>query len=243
MLFTFFLGQWMSLTQFYVAYILTISLYTMASQLKKTLRSEMRTILSQLSAAKISEQSTALTEHLFALPCYQESKILSIYVPMKHELQTYEIINHAIKTGKRVFIPKVTGPMPPDMVMIELNSPEQLASFPKSKWGIPEPPDDLASGGDAWAMELIDLVLLPGVSFNDSCRRLGHGKGYYDCYLDRLQSKRNKVGAPAAITVGLSLQEQIINTEIPMDEHDKFLDYVACPTTVYTLSGNRYDKA
>lgn len=68
------------------------------------------------------------------------------------------------------------------MVMLRVAGPEAVAAFPKSKWGIPEPPlsEPFEPGRDDGTYAgRMDLVVVPGVAFDARCRRLGHGKGYY----------------------------------------------------------------
>ena len=49
----------------------------------------------------------------------------------------------------------------------------------------------------------LDLVIVPGVAFDKRGNRLGRGKGYYDCLL-------NKV--PKAPSIGLAFDFQILPT-------------------------------
>ena len=37
----------------------------------------------------------------------------------------------------------------------------------------------------------LDLVVMPGVAFDLNCRRLGHGKGFYDEFLSRYRIRRS----------------------------------------------------
>ncbi len=143
------------------------------------------------------------------------------------EIQTEEIISNALTNRKRVFIPKVTGSESHNMVMVEIFSPEEVDSFPKSKWGIPEPqlpPDfvDMTRNGG-----IIDLVIVPGTGFDPTGCRLGHGKGYYDTFLDGLAKANNILKLDSPKTIGLSLECQMVQEgEIPMEKHDRRLDLV-----------------
>jgi len=96
------------------------------------------------------------------------------------EVQTYDLISEALALNKRVFIPKVIGKNPDDLVAIEIFSFSEIENFPKNSWGIPEPPVGILSQRhDVTQMGIIDLVIVPGVAFDSNCGRLGHGKGYY----------------------------------------------------------------
>lgn len=63
------------------------------------------------------------------------------------------------------------------MIMCEMRSLDEVHSMPKNKWGIPEPSAE--GKEDGVYSGLIDLVLIPGMAFDRSRNRLGHGKGYY----------------------------------------------------------------
>lgn len=62
---------------------------------------------------------------------------------------------------------------------------------------------------------------MPGLGFTADGRRLGHGKGYYDKFL----AKCTKRFAQPPVTMGLALNEQILD-EIPVTSTDYRLDYV-----------------
>lgn len=64
------------------------------------------------------------------------------------------------------------------MVMLPVASAQEIDSFPRSKWGIPEPELDPEKPDGTYSGK-IDVVIVPGVAFDEGCNRLGHGKGYY----------------------------------------------------------------
>ncbi len=76
--------------------------------------------------------------------------------------------------------PQVMGRGSADMRMFPLRSEEEVASFPLTKWKIPEPSEELVlSREDGVTAGDIDIVVVPGVAFDSSCNRLGHGRGHY----------------------------------------------------------------
>jgi 5-formyltetrahydrofolate cyclo-ligase len=150
---------------------------------------------------------------------------------MSNEIITLPIIMNAFNNNKRVFIPKVIGSKSDDLVLYELSSYNEIDTFPKSKWGIPEPTLDMINNKPNYInMNIIDMIIVPGVAFDKKCGRVGHGKGYYDCLLDRI----NNFNATPVITIGLALQEQLIDDEVPKEHHDISLNYVITPSVVYT---------
>jgi 5-formyltetrahydrofolate cyclo-ligase len=148
---------------------------------KKSLRLAVKQRLATLTPQEICSQSSACIDQLLQLPSFQNSKSLSIYLSMQFEVQTQKLIECALHHGKVVFIPKVLGKDPTEMTMVPLRQYEDILSFPKNSWGIPEPPFSSPTTDDA--ISDIDLVVVPGVAFAMDFTRLGHGKGYYGGYL------------------------------------------------------------
>ena len=153
----------------------------MSSQLnliKKNIRSEMKSRLSLISPETLKGESLQCCRIFLDSNMYRSSNALSVYLSMPNELQTSLIISTALIDKKRVFIPKIIGPNSKDMVMVEIRSIEEIESFPKSKWGIPEP--ELSHDfKDPTLSGIIDVICVPGCAFDTYFGRLGHGKGYY----------------------------------------------------------------
>jgi 5-formyltetrahydrofolate cyclo-ligase len=72
------------------------------------------------------------------------------------------------------------------MVSEELGSSTQ---FLINAYGIPEP-----KGGSEISPELIDLVIVPLLCFDESGHRVGYGKGYYDRFLKNCRKDCIKIG-------------------------------------------------
>ncbi|MCJ1260301.1 hypothetical protein MMC22_000161 [Lobaria immixta] len=168
------------------------------------------------------------------------------------EISTKAIVLDALQAGKKVFIPytyvapslAAQGPKSV-MNMVSLQSKEDYESLRPDAWGIPTPSrasvseresclddDEVRSGESAGAIisnESLDMVIMPGMAFDKGLARLGHGKGYYDFFLQRLHQQVNVAHGAAEnqmpFLVGLALKEQLLMTEkVPTDASDWPLD-------------------
>ena len=203
--------------------------------MKANLRKDVTSRLKRLEDPYIEQQSQRIFERLISSESYSKCSFLSIYLSMKKEVQTKAIVDDAFLKQKKIYIPKVTGKSSAQMLMVPVDSSEELKSFCKNKWGIPEPTTESIDNGqkvDGVYSRSIDCIIIPGVAFDRSCGRVGHGKGYYDCFLDRIQKDYDKVRKPYPQLIGLALDEQIVD-KCPMEEFDVYLDYIITPTAVY----------
>jgi 5-formyltetrahydrofolate cyclo-ligase len=91
-----------------------------------------------------------------------------------------------------------------------------------------EPPPDLP----AVPLSEIELVLVPGVAFDGSGRRLGRGRGHYDATLAAL--------SPAAVRIGLAFELQIV-AAVPCEPHDMPLDAIVTERRVLVTAAEISD--
>lgn len=91
---------------------------------------------------------------------------------------------------------------------------DDRATLREGSYGILEP--NPAAHPRVEAADL-DLILVPGLSFDLRGNRLGHGKGYYDRYLEQISSTP---------TVGIAFQSQILSS-IPAEPHDHRVTFLA----------------
>ena len=141
----------------------------MKSELRKQVLHEMRA-LSQEQKQFIDQ---TLTERLLQHPFYQEAKVIATYLSFPHEFQTQELIEQALKDGKKVLIPKTYPKGRMDFVVYD---PQQLV---KTSFGLLEPQGNL----EVVDASQIDLIHVPGLAFTTDGYRIGYGGGYYDRYL------------------------------------------------------------
>ena len=141
----------------------------MKSELRKQVLQEMKAIPREQKQA----MDQALTEGLLQHPFYQEANTIATYLSFPHEFQTQELIEQAMKDGKKVLIPKTYPKGRMDFVVYD---PQQLV---KTSFGLLEPQGDL----EVVDASQIDLIHVPGLAFTTDGYRIGYGGGYYDRYL------------------------------------------------------------
>ncbi|XP_054278106.1 5-formyltetrahydrofolate cyclo-ligase [Macrosteles quadrilineatus] len=187
---------------------------------KTRLRLEVKNRLKNLTQTEKLKQTFIITSRIVTHPDFQNAKRIAIYLNMKNEVGTFDILQEAFNGKKQVYIPLVVGS---DMKMVRLDSMDELKAMPKSKWGIIQPmesderEDCLETGG-------VNYVVVPGVAFTSTGLRLGHGKGYYDRFL----AENDRITGSRCITVGVGFNEQIVD-ELPTNENDFRLTWVVYP--------------
>ena len=141
----------------------------MKLELRKQVLQEMKALPREQKQA----MDQALTDQFLKHPFYQEAKVIATYLSFPHEFQTQELIDQALKDGKKVLIPKTYPKGRMDFVVYD---PQQLV---KTSFGLLEPQGDL----EVVDASQIDLIHVPGLAFTTEGYRIGYGGGYYDRYL------------------------------------------------------------
>jgi 5-formyltetrahydrofolate cyclo-ligase len=198
---------------------------------KKILRKELRKLLLKITEKDLVSQSDEIFKKIISLKQYQESKNISIYLHMpKGEVRTEDLLKHALKSGKNCYVPYIINNT--EMEMVRIHSWEEFLSYPKSKWGYPEPSgmteDTIALKNDG-----LDMIIVPGMAFDLNGNRLGHGKGYYDRYIERAREFSKLRNMENPYCVSLSLKEQLLNKVIPTDQYDIKPDVIVTPHNVF----------
>ncbi len=147
-----------------------------------------------------------LTNRFLALPEYRAARRVFLYLGVRSEPDTRPIFEDALRAGKRVALPKITGPG-----TMEARELRYLSELVPGPFGIPEPGETCPKVPP----ETFDLILVPGAAFSPNGARLGRGGGYYDRYLPQTRGK----------TVALARRIQLFNS-LPTEEHDIPIDFL-----------------
>lgn len=187
---------------------------------KQALRRQIKRRVAALSEDEKCRQSLVVSHKLFRHPKYVSAERIAVFLSMKDEVCTQEVIKDVFKWGKSCFIPRYESNSN-HMDMLKLYSLQDMDSFPLTSWSIRQPADDDSSREEALNGGGLDLILMPGLGFDRSGNRLGRGKGFYDTYLERcIKHPRGK-----PYTIALAFKEQLCE-EIPVDANDVLIDEI-----------------
>ena len=176
----------------------------MKAELRKQVLQEMKAI-SQEQKQFIDQ---TLTERLLQHPFYQEAKVIATYLSFPYEFQTQELIEQALRDGKKVLIPKTYPKGRMDFVVYD---PQQLV---KTSFGLLEPQGNL----EVVDASQIDLIHVPGLSFTTKGHRIGYGGGYYDRYLEQFSGHTLSTIYPCQIQDFIPENHDIPVEEVLIDE-------------------------
>jgi 5-formyltetrahydrofolate cyclo-ligase len=157
---------------------------------------------------------------------YVKSDVIGIFVSKRasHEILTDELINHSLKMGKSVYIPRcitITRELEYIKVM-NLDSETEIGTF-----SLREPKKSIKAGNQSDFMQKCNVIFVPGMAFDKTGNRMGYGSGYFDKFLNKFR-KHNK----DIVVIGLSFDFQILSNEIPHDSRDAAVDYIISPSGI-----------
>ncbi|MFQ5429142.1 MAG: 5-formyltetrahydrofolate cyclo-ligase [Phycisphaerae bacterium] len=171
--------------------------------MKKELRARLRAVLDAMTPAARQAQSLQAAVHLFAEREYLRAEIIMIYLSLPQEADTTPLVLQAWKDRKRIVAPQISWESK-RMIPVQIsNLDTDITDTPN---GVREP-----VRGTPLPIELIDLVIVPGLGFDPQGNRLGRGRGCYDRFLSRPGFK--------GVTCGFAFEEQVVDS-IPSKPHD-----------------------
>jgi 5-formyltetrahydrofolate cyclo-ligase len=174
------------------------------------------------------ELSKVIVEKFINLPEYAAAGTIMWYLDVRSEVRTRHMIGDAVNSDKKIVVPYCTVDEKGDnkLGLWHLESMDELVV---GKWKILEPPKDRwgEKGKEVEPKEL-DLIMVPGVGFDQRGGRMGNGQGYYDRLLENAR--------PDAPLVALCFESQMF-PEILVGPHDIFMDKVITEKAIYEGKG------
>lgn len=168
--------------------------------------------------------SRQIMARFFELPAWQAARVVMLYLDVRAEVRTRHDLPAALASGKKIVVPWCN-----DQGELELFHLESLDELAIGMYKILEPKPELRQlPHKQVAVEELDLIMVPGVAFDRSGARMGHGKGYYDKLLEHAR--------PDTPLAALAFECQLF-PEIPVQAHDIYMDQIITESAVYQGRG------
>ncbi len=195
----------------------------MSSQLiesKRRLRRQMLRLRKDVTPADSARAGQAAANVLIDLELARRAKRIALYAALPYELPTRPLFDAVVEKGGAALLPRTADPPG-----LEFFAVEHWEDLRPGAFGVLEPQND----GIAVRLMPGDLVVVPGVAFDEDGYRLGHGKGYYD------RAFATELGDVPTL-VGFGYEFQIVDA-VPHDHRDRQMDAIVTDQKVRDCSG------
>jgi len=179
--------------------------------MKRTLKQEIFQKRKNLTREEIKVKSSKIKESLFALDEFKKSKKIMFYVSFNNEVSTIDIIKELLmKKEKTIIVPYVLKKNP----ILQLSELRNINELEPKTFGISEPKENYIR---EFNYKKLDIIILPGIAFDQNGHRIGYGYGYYDRFLKKLDKN--------VIKIGFAFDFQLVE-KIHEERHDVPVDIV-----------------
>ena len=139
--------------------------------------------------------------------------IVAAYLPIRSELSPLPLVATVVAQGIVTAMPET--PSPGNALVFRRWTPgDDLVDGP---YGTRQPPPTAP-------VVVPGVILAPMLAFDEACRRLGYGGGFYDRTLGGLRADGRAVTA-----IGIAFDGQLVD-KVPVGPHDMALDAVLTPS-------------
>jgi 5-formyltetrahydrofolate cyclo-ligase len=188
---------------------------------KSDIRRQLREKLAAMTDAQRQTKSLAATALLTASPEFSAARVVMLYLSTPHELDTAQLALKCWQTGKTVVVPKVSWDQR-RMLPVEITSLQ--TTMTTTGPGVREP-----VSGQPIPVNMIDLVIVPGMGFTNDGHRIGRGMGFYDRFL----ALPDFIG----VSCGMGFEEQIV-PQLPVLDHDMELSMLCTDRGIRRFATN-----
>lgn len=169
---------------------------------KQILRNKYKEIRKNIKNKEVLDNR--IFNKIIELEEYKQSDLILIYVSLNDEVDTLKLIEHSLKIGKEVAVPKCEGD---NIVFYNIN---KLSDLEEGSFRILEPKTNEVIGSFSDS-----ICIIPGIAFDKENNRIGYGRGFYDRFLEKYDG----------IKIGLAYEECICD-RIDSEINDKKMDIV-----------------
>jgi len=173
---------------------------------KPRLRERYIAVREGLPSVTVKDSSAAICARLADMTLLRHAKTVMAYLAFKNEVDLSLLFE--LRPDVDWVLPRIEG----KRLILHPYEPKKLVRHP---YGMLEPPAD-ASVVDP---EELDVVLVPGVSFDRRGGRLGFGGGFYDRFLVRTSAAR----------IGICYDDCLAEW-LPCADHDQRMNWVVTPS-------------
>ena len=159
-----------------------------------------------LSKEQVAEDSARIIEQIEQMSVFRDARVVMLYYPVHNEVDLRPLLSKY--EGQKTFLLPVTHRR-----SMEVRPYDGEDMMRRGRLGVPEPQTPTYKGA-------IDLMLIPGVVFDQHCHRIGRGGGYYDKFLAK---------HPMAKKIGVCYAFQLKKHTVPHMMHDLKVDRVVTP--------------
>lgn len=187
---------------------------------KQELRATVLRQRGSLTASELRLWSHLVQQTVLHFSPYFLSRSVALYSPIRNEVATEEIRDHALRSRKKLFYPKPGSGQNPTLVQVE--SANELKP---GRYGILEPAGTrMITKADQERL----VIFVPGLAFDLQGNRLGRGKGWYDRALALL--------GEGATFVALAFEFQIME-QVPAERWDRKVHHIITERRIIDCGG------
>ncbi|KAK9669345.1 hypothetical protein RND81_13G124700 [Saponaria officinalis] len=215
---------------------------------KKILRSKVRKSLKDMTPSQRSFEDDVIQRTVLDAPWFKSSRRVCAYISCRplREVDTSKILTEILLNSdkdsdklerKTLYVPRVEDKNS-HMRMLNITGMDDLIA---NSMDILEPAAIDSHGIERedvmQASQPVDLMLLPGLAFDKSGRRLGRGGGYYDTFLSNYQQLANERKWKQPLLVAMSYSVQILDDGvIPITPNDVDIDALVSPDGIIPIT-------
>jgi len=198
-----------------------------------------QTVAQRPNFQTLEKMSTAVIEKFQTLELFQKAKTIGVYMPLLDEVDIRPLF---VSAGAQAITPAKTlpdnskpkgganSPSEPkktffipafDKSIGSYRMAKYMPELKKGKFGIPEPAELV------FAPKELDLILVPGITFDRLGNRIGRGGGFYDRLLPQYR----------AVRIGVCFDFQCLQN-IPTEAHDCQMDLLVTNTKILKFAMN-----